>query len=102
MDDIKNGTDKYKHFNHHHELTEDHQLVNFGEGEFIANKIAVPLLKALNEAGLKTRTHHMDKEGAFVSILLDNIRIEIKEVNEVHSTRTKYNGKHELLIFWKP
>lgn len=94
------ATDKYKHCNHHHELTDNEEMVDFGDGQFIANKIAIPLLKALNEAGLKTRTHHMDDNGAFVSILLDNVRVEIKEVNEIDATRTKYNGKYELLILW--
>lgn len=95
------STDKYKHCNHHHELTDQHEIVDFGDGEFVANKVAIPLLKALNEAGLRTRTHHMDNEGGFVSILLDNVRIEIKTVNEIDATRTKYNGKKELLILWE-
>ncbi len=95
-----NHTDKYKYCNHHHELTDQEELVNFGNGEFVANRSAIPLLKALNETGLKTRTHHMDENGSFVSILLDNVRVEIKEVNEVDATRTKYNGKFELLISW--
>jgi hypothetical protein len=94
-------TEKYKHFNHHHELTEDHQVVDFGDGEFIANIVAVPLLKALNELGLKTRTHHVDETGGFVSILLDkDIRVEIKHVHEYDATRTKYNDRHEVLIMW--
>lgn len=95
------ATDKYKGCNHHHELTDQHQIVDFGEGEFVANVQAIPLLKALNEAGLKTRTHHMDYEKyAFVSILLDNVTLEIKTVFEKDATRTKYNGKTELLISW--
>ena len=95
------ATDKYKGCNHHHELTPDHEIVNFGNGEFVANKMAIPLLKAMNEAGIKTRTHHMDEnEHGFISILLDNVRLEIKPVNEADATRTKYNGKYELLISW--
>lgn len=94
-------TDKYAYCNHHHELTENHELVNFGSGEFVANKCAIPLLKALNEAGLITRTHHMDESGGFVSIILDNVRIEVRPVCEIHSTRTQYNGKFELLILWQ-
>ncbi len=96
-------TDKYKHFNHHHELDDEHELVDFGDGEFIANKQAIPLLKALNEAGLKTRTHHFDDDtdGAFVSILLDNAHVEIRQVNERDASRTKYNGKYEALIMWR-
>ena len=76
-------------------------MVDFGDGEFIANKQAVALLKALNEAGLRTRTHHMDDSGkGFVSILLDNVDLEIITVNEIHADRTKYNGKKELLLRW--
>ena len=93
--------DKYKHMNHYHELTEQHEIVNFGNGEFIANKEGIPLLKALNEIGLKTRTHHIGEDNKFISILLDNCHIEIKEVNEIDSERTKYNGKYELLIQWR-
>lgn len=93
-------SDKYKSCNHHHELTEDHEVVDFGDGEFVANKPAIPLLKALNEAGLKTRTHHFDGKEGFVSILLDNVTVHIKTVNEIDATRTKYNGKKELLIIW--
>ncbi len=94
---------EYKYCNHHHVLSADHELVDFGDGEFVANKKAIPLLRALNEAGLKTRTHHYaskDNE-AFVSILLDNVRLEIKDVFERDATRTKYNGKKELLIQWE-
>ncbi|WPU91823.1 hypothetical protein SNE25_21125 [Mucilaginibacter sabulilitoris] len=93
--------DTYKYCNHHHELTPDYEVVNFGDGEFVANKAAVPLLNALNEAGLKTRTHHYTGNGeSFVSILLDGVRVEIKTVNEVDADRTQFNGKTELLISW--
>ena len=95
-------TDKYKGCNHHHELTENHKLVDFGDGEFVANKEAIPLLKALNEIGLKTRSHHIAKEEhAWVCILLDGVELEIRDVFERDATRTKYNGKKELLIQWK-
>jgi hypothetical protein len=97
---MKQESDKYKYCNHHHELTEDCELVNFGDGEFVANKAAVPLLKALNEAGLKTRTHHMENGNCFVSILLDNVSLEVRTVNEIDADRTKYNGKTEVLISW--
>lgn len=94
-------TEQYRHFNHHHELTDDHEIVDFGDGEFIANKVAIPLLKALNELGLRTRTHHVDDTGGFVSILLDkDIRVEIKHIHELDATRTKYNDRHEVLIMW--
>ena len=92
---------KYKYCNHHHEIDNDHELVDFGDGEFVANKEAIPLLKALNEVGLRTRTHHISKSKvAFISILLDDVSLEIRTVNEKDADRTKYNGKKELLISW--
>lgn len=96
------ATNKYKFCNHHHELDDKHKVVDFGDGEFVANNEAIPLLKALNEIGLKTRTHHIDEqENAFIGILLDNVSIEVKTVSEGSADRTKYNGKTELLISWK-
>ena len=94
-------SEKYRHCNHHHELTPKHEVVNFGDGEFVANKMAVPLLKALNEIGLRTRSHHVDDDVKWVAILMDNVSIEVKVVNEKDADRTKYNGKTELLISWK-
>lgn len=95
-----NCTDKYKHFNHYHELTEHHKLVDFGDGEFIANIAAIPLLKALNELGLKTRTHHVDDNGGFFSILINsNVEFGLQKVNE--TDRRKYDGMTELLIQWR-
>lgn len=77
-------------------------MVDFGTGKFVANKMAVPLLKALNKLGMITRTHHVDKRGGFVSIIIDgNVRAEIKVVNEVDATRKKFNGKTELLVSWR-
>lgn len=91
----------YRHCNHHHELSSEHELVDFGDGEFVANKAAIPLLKALNELGLKTRSHHIDNnENAWVTILLDNVEVEVREVFERDSGRTKYNGRKELIIKW--
>lgn len=96
------GTDKYKHCNHHHELTDKHEIVDFGSGEFVANNDGVALLKALNEIGLPTRTHHIEKGGwCFVSILLDDLQFEVQDVHEVHANRTEYNGKKELLLKWR-
>lgn len=83
-------------------MTDQHQLVDFGTGPFVANKKAIPLLKALNELGLKTRTHHVDDNGGFVSIILDkHIQAEIRTVFENDASRTKFNGKVELLIGWR-
>jgi hypothetical protein len=100
---MRNFTEKYKHFNHHHEITENDELVNIGGEEFIANKKAIPLLKALNDLGLKTRTHHIDNDGGFFSIILDwdkDIEVELRNINERDSSRTIYNGKKEILISW--
>lgn len=95
-------SDQYKHCNHHHELTDKHVLVDFGDGEFVANKDGVPILEALNSLGIRTRTHHIEKgEHCFLTILLDNVDIEVVTVNEIHADRDKYNGKKELLIRWR-
>ena len=88
--------------NHHHPLDDKHEIVDFGDGEFVANKEAIPLLKALNDAGLRTRTHHIDDGShVFVGILLDNATVEVREVQENEADRTKYNGKYELLLSWE-
>ena len=94
-------TTKYEHFNHNHEMTDEHEIVDFGDGEFIANKKAVPLLKALADLGIRTRTHHADDEGGFVGIMLDEpISAEIRIAHEANSSRTKYNGLPELILKW--
>lgn len=96
------GSEKYKHCNHHHELTKDHAILKIDGNKIVANKEAIPLLKALNNIGLKTRTHHVSKKGyCFVSIILDNAEFSFKEVFESATDRTMYNGKKELLISWK-
>ena len=95
-------TNKYRYCNHHHTLDKNYEIVNFGDGKFVANKEAIPILKALNELGLRTRTHHINnKQHAFISILLDNVELEIRTVNEHDADRTIYNGKKELLIIWE-
>ena len=94
---------KYSHMNHHHELTDDHEIVSFGGVEFVANKAAIPLLTALHDLGLRTRTHHVGPQSGFVSILLDpRVRVEIRTVNEGGADRTIYNGQLECLISWIP
>lgn len=91
--------DQYRHCNHHHELTDEHEIVDLGDGEYVANKRAIPLLKALSELGFRTRTHHIDEEGGFFSILIeDGVSVEVREVFERDADRTKYNGKTEVLI----
>jgi hypothetical protein len=93
----------YKYCNHHHVPTASHDVVDFGHGTFVANKKAIPLLKALNELGLRTRTHHItDDDHAFVSILLDGqTSFEVRKVFENAADRTCYNGETELLISWR-
>jgi hypothetical protein len=94
-------SDRFLHCNHHHELTPDHEVVNIGGCEFVANKMAIPLLKALNDAVLITRSHHHDTPGeGFISILLDNVDIEVRTVNESDAGRVTFDGKKELLIKW--
>lgn len=98
---MEKPTEEFKYCNHHHKIGDNHELIDLGDGRFVANKEAIPLLKALNEIGLKTRSHHIDdKEYAWICILLDNVDIEVREVFEKDADRTKYNGKKELLITW--
>lgn len=94
------SSEKYTYCNHHHELTENHEIVNFGDGDFVANKGAIPLLRALNELGIKTRSHHIEGKAGWFSILLDNVSYKEQIVNEIHANRIKYNNKNELLIFF--
>ena len=94
-------TDKYKFCNHHHEIGERHEVVDFGDGEFVANKEAIPLLKALNDLGLRTRSHHIDDgNNAWFCLLLEGVELVVTDVLERDASRTKYNGKQELRISW--
>lgn len=93
-------TEKYRYCNHHHEITKEQEIVDFGSGKFVADKIAIPLLRALNEIGLETRTHHIDENGGFVGIMIDNVDISIRKVSERDAKRTKYNNRYHLLISW--
>ncbi len=97
------ATDKYKHCNHHHELTDKHTLVIIDGEEVVVNNDAMLLIQELNRLGLKTRTHHIDEDcnHPFLSILLDNVDISVREVNEKDADRKTYNGKKELLIQWE-
>lgn len=85
---------EYAWCNHHHELTEDHEVVTIGGEKFVANKKAIPLLEALNDVGLKTRSHHIDNpsDNSFVCLLMENI----------HSVemRTLSDGTKQLCIQW--
>lgn len=89
--------------NHHHPVTDEYEWVDFGHGPFVANKRALPLLRALHDLGLRTRTHHIAGDPhAFISILIDDhVTAEIRQVNERGATRTRYNGMTELLLSWR-
>jgi len=95
-----NRYNPYKYCNHHHEPTKEHKIIEIDGQKIVANELAVTLLKELNKLGLKTRSHHIDGDINWVTILLDNVNLEIKNVYEKDATRTKYNGKKELLISW--
>lgn len=95
--------DRGKICNHHHPIKENQQTVNYGTGKFVADVERIPLLKALNECGLVTRTHCYGHESdhSFVSILLrNNLSVEFREVSERHSGRN-FEGEKELLLRWK-
>lgn len=83
-------------------MSEDHTIVDFGTGPFVANKAAIPLLEALHRLGLTTRTHHIDDDGGFFSVILsENVSVEVKTVFERDADRAKFNGLHEILIAWR-
>lgn len=95
-------TRKYKYCNHHHEITKNQEIIDFGTGKFVADKPMIPLLKALNEIGLITRTHNYDDDSGihFIGIILDNVGIEVNKTFERDADRTKFNGKTQLLLRW--
>ena len=91
---------RYRFCNHHHKPTKQQKIVDLGTGRFVADKVALPLLKALNEVGLETRTHHVDDNQGFVGIMLDNVSVEIRKVFESHAARTKYNNRYCIILHW--
>lgn len=102
VDDPVCSTDR-KHQNHHHEVTKNQTVIDMGSGEFVADNERIPLLKALNDCGLITRTHCYGHETgeSFVGILADNIvRVEFRDTPEEVSGR-KFGSEKELLIVWK-
>lgn len=94
--------------NHHHPMHDGQEMVDFGTGPFVADKALIPLLRALNEVGLVTRTHdhtvYPDGHAtAFVSIILDErVRVEFRHVSEPDADRDTFRGKQEMLISWAP
>lgn len=100
---VKEEEDRGETCNHHHPIKKNQQTVDYGTGEFVADVERIPLLKALNECGLITRTHCYghETEVSFVAILMRNdLFLEIKNVSEPHSGR-KFEGEKELLLVWK-
>ena len=104
MVDERKTSNKFKKYNHYHEPKDFQEIVDLGSGKFIADKQMLPLLKALNECGLVTRTHcygHFTGH-SFVSILLDfHTQITFKEVSEFYSDRKFPKKQTEILISWK-
>lgn len=73
-----------------------HQVrLEVGGNEFMADKEMVPLLVALNSAGLETRAHCSGHGGgsAFVAIRMDNVT----DVQIRNDERFR-----EIVIIWKP
>lgn len=90
---MKKETDEYKYCNHHHEITEDQEMIDLGTGKFVADKELIPLLKELNQAGLITRSHCCGHTGgkSFLVIKTDNIfHVEIRN----------YHDMKEIVISW--
>jgi len=99
-----NQTKKYRRFNHHHEIRPDQAFIKIDGQQFIADKKMIPLLRALNAAGLKTRSHcagHKDIYSFLCLILDPETSIEIRPVSEIKSTRRFPAGTQELCIQWK-
>lgn len=93
-------TKKYQYCNHHHEIEPYQVLVDLGDGAFVADKDMIPLLKALNDSGLKTRSHCGHTKERFVCIRMDNVEsIVVRDITEQHSTRETKPGQ-ELIISW--
>lgn len=87
--------------NHHHTIEANQSVVDFGTGKFIADNGMIPLLKALNEAGLITRTHHGGPNHSFVAILMrNNLRIEFRPAYENACDRGFDGSETELLLSW--
>ncbi|MCK5236914.1 MAG: hypothetical protein KAR06_08010 [Deltaproteobacteria bacterium] len=96
-------TDKYKHMNHHHKLTPEQEIVDLGTGPFVADKPMLPLLRALNAIGLRTRSHNYNDETGehFICLCLDKgLTVEIKNGVERKSTREDM-CTNQIVIGWK-
>jgi len=81
--------------NCHAEGHEEYQeLVEIGGREFWADPEMIPLLRALNDAGLKTRSHCCGHETGRPWVVLRMDNVETVEVRN----RGEYD---EVLIQWK-
>ncbi|MCK5017990.1 MAG: hypothetical protein KAS32_13120 [Candidatus Peribacteraceae bacterium] len=77
------------------EHREEQQLVKINGKKFWADRKLVPLLRALNEAGLETRTHcagHQEGAPSWVAIKLRNVEELYIRKDEIYN---------ELIIEWK-
>jgi hypothetical protein len=74
--------------------TSHQELVEINGKEFLADPEMIPLLKALNDAGLETRTHCSGHGGsAWVTIRIKNINsVEVRNRDDLQ----------EVLLDWKP
>ncbi len=97
-------TYKFRHLNHYHQLTREQRLIKIGGRKLVADRKMVPLLKALNDAGFRTRSHCYGHETgrAFLSFLFDDsIQVSIHPVRE-YPRKGKYKpGTMELMLHWK-
>jgi hypothetical protein len=102
-------TDKYNYCNHYHELTEDQKIVDFGTGNFVADREMIPLLRELNRCGLITRSHCSGHDGnhSFIAISKDNItdiqirnRDKLTNLKTLKTKNTEDKELNEILIEW--
>jgi hypothetical protein len=77
-----------------HAMKHEQELVEIDGQKFLADSEMIPLLKALNEAGLKTRTHCSGCEKGTPWVVIKTDNIEIIQVRN-------YEGCKEVLIEWK-
>lgn len=97
-------TNKYKRLNHYHEITRHQKLVKLGGRKFVADKKMLPLLRALNNAGFKTRSHcygHSTRRAWFSFILDKNVSFYIQPVNENPRKGKFPPGTMEVHLMWK-
>jgi hypothetical protein len=101
---VSNGKDDDMYnCNHHHVISDDQEMVDLGRGAFVADKEMLPLLRALNDAGIATRTHccgHGSGHSFLGIIIADGMHVDIRKVHETDAARDTFRGETELLISW--